>query len=300
MLSGMMAIRCLAAGPASSPCVATIPVAMKVSAVILTYYQPAWLEKALHGWVMQSHVELELVIADDGSDHRTREVVERFQALAPFPVLHVWHEDRGFRKSRILNLATMAASGDYLIFADGDCIPRRDFVAVHVNHSAPRCFLSGGYCKLPMDLSQRLTREQIESGIAFDPVFLRRGGLKDWSPTVKLAVPERLRPLMDVITPRKATWNGCNSSTWKSEVLAVNGHHEGMAYGGEDREMGERLVNRGLVGKQIQHRALLLHLDHDRSYKIPEDLRRNMEIRREVVEKRITWCPEGITKNGEA
>ncbi len=43
----------------------------------------------------------------------------------------------------------LAATGDYLILTDGDCIPRQDFVSQHRAASRPGCFLSGGYFKLP-------------------------------------------------------------------------------------------------------------------------------------------------------
>lgn len=269
---------------------------MKLSVVVSTYNQPEWLLKVLHGYLPQSHPEFELVIADDGSDERTRKVIEEFRPLAKFPIRHVWQEDEGFRKSRILNLATVAAAGDYLIFTDGDCIPRRDFIASHVRHAAPGIFLSGGYFKLPMDLSTAITREDIASGAAFEAAWLRKHGLPPFAGALKLSTSRAIATWADRITPRKATWNGCNASTWKADILAVNGHNEDMAYGGQDREMGERLANRGLTGKQIQHRAILLHLDHKRGYKTPETLRKNRAIRDEVIATKSTWCPNGIYK----
>lgn len=269
---------------------------MKQSVIISTYNQAEWLKKVLHGYLFQTFGDFEIVIADDGSDERTKEVVSHFEKIAPFQIKHVWHPDDGFQKSKILNLATLAASGDYLVFTDGDCIPRKDFLAAHATHAAPGTFLSAGYCKLPRDLSMKISPEDIESGKAFDIACLRSKGLRGVSQTLKLGIPECLRPIMDVITPRKATWNGCNSSTWKSEILAVNGHNEGMQYGGQDREMGERLKNRGLKPKQIQHRAILLHLDHDRSYKTPETLEKNRAIRDQVVASGSVWCAEGIHK----
>lgn len=269
---------------------------MKLSVVVSTYNQPEWLLKVLHGYLHQSHSEFELVIADDGSGERTRELIEEFRPLARFPILHVWQEDEGFRKSRILNLATVAAAGDYLIFTDGDCIPRRDYIATHVRHARPGIFLSGGYFKLPMDLSTAITRDDIASGAAFDAAWLRKRGMAPFSGTLKLSPSPVIAGLADAITPRKATWNGCNSSTWKADILAVNGHNEEMAYGGEDREMGERLFNRGSTSRQIRHQAVLLHLDHSRSYMTEEVILANLAIRKQVVSSGQTWSPNGIEK----
>lgn len=273
---------------------------MKISVIISTYNQPEWLAKVLHGYLCQTHKDFEIVIADDGSDARTREVIERFGRKTDLQVRHVWHPDNGFQKSRILNMAVVESTGDYLVFTDGDCIPRKDFVAAHVAHASPATFLSGGYCKLPMELSQRITPEDIGTGRAFKISYLRSNGLRGFSQTLKIGMPEWLRPVMDSITPRKATWNGCNSSTWKSAILAVNGHNEEMQYGGQDREMGERLVNSGLLAQQIQHRAILLHLDHKRSYKTPESIMKNRAIRQQVIASGSVWCENGIVKGPAA
>ena len=75
-----------------------------------------------------------------------------------------------------------------------------------------------------------------------------------------------LASLLDALTPTRATWNGGNASGWRADVLRVNGFDERMGYGGEDRELGERLVNAGIRGKQVRHRTITVHLDHARPY----------------------------------
>src|SRR5688572_10333062 len=139
---------------------------MKVSVVISTYNSPQWLEKVLWGYECQTYRNFELVIADDGSGEETREIINQFKAGSRLEVIHVWHEDRGFQKSEILNKAIQASTTDYLIFSDGDCIPRKYFVNVHVRNAAPGYFLSGGYFMLPIDTTHAITREDILSGNA--------------------------------------------------------------------------------------------------------------------------------------
>jgi glycosyltransferase involved in cell wall biosynthesis len=267
---------------------------MKVSVVLATYNQPRWLEKVLWGYAVQSHRDFQLVVADDGSGPETAAVIERARASAGMDLVHVWHADRGFRKCEILNRAIVAADGDYLIFSDGDCIPREDFVATHLRLAEPARFLSGGYLMLPRAVSERIGREEIESGRVADLAWLRAQG---WSPgrrALRLLRNERLTALLDRLTPTRPSWNGHNASTWKSALLAVNGFEGAMKYGGEDRALGERLGFVGLRGKQIRYRAPVLHLDHDRPYRTPEALRRNAEIRDWIARTREPRARRGI------
>jgi glycosyltransferase involved in cell wall biosynthesis len=76
----------------------------------------------------------EAIIADDGSRAKTRRAVDEFAhpGASPFPVRHVWQEDDGFRKPRIINEAVRHAGGDYLIFIDGDCMAHPEFVRSHL------------------------------------------------------------------------------------------------------------------------------------------------------------------------
>ncbi|MFC5050153.1 glycosyltransferase [Rubritalea spongiae] len=162
---------------------------MKTSVIISTYNHPKWLQKTLWGYANQSYSNFEIIIADDGSDERTKTVIDQAKHELKQPIKHVWHEDNGFQKSAILNKATIASSGEYLIFTDGDCVPRQDFIATHLAHAQQGHILSGGYCKLPMQLSKDITRDDILSGRAFDANWLAQHGLKSFSSKLKLSLP---------------------------------------------------------------------------------------------------------------
>lgn len=134
---------------------------MKVSVIFTTYNSPDWLRKVLIGFFQQTYQEFEIVIADDGSRDDTRQLIDSMRKHSPVPIQHIWQEDDGFQKCRIMNKALLAAKGDYVIFTDGDCIPRKDFVAQHVHLSDYNTYLSGGYFKLPMDISKAITEDDI-------------------------------------------------------------------------------------------------------------------------------------------
>lgn len=269
----------------------TVPTA---TVIFSTYNQPDWLENTLRGFAAQDRRDFEVIVADDGSRDDTRERVERLRPLLPFALLHVWQPDDGFRKCRILNRAIVASRGDYLIFTDGDCVPRRDFVSQHLRLRQRDRFLSGGYVKLPMPLSRAIGHAEIASNVCFDLAWLRAGGLPRAPRDIKLISGGATARLFDTVIRTRASWNGHNASAWKSDLLHVNGFDERMGYGGEDRELGERLVNAGVRGKRIRHRAIVLHLDHPRDYRNDAAIQRNLDIRRQTRERKAVWTPYGI------
>ncbi|MGH9421257.1 MAG: glycosyltransferase [Thermoanaerobaculia bacterium] len=269
---------------------------MRVSAIITTYNQPGQLEKVMWGYAMQRDAAFELVIADDGSGPATTEVIDRVAAQTNLDVLHVWHSDKGFRKTEILNRAILAARGDYLIFSDGDCIPRDDFVASHARLATRGCFLSGGYIKLPKEVSATISVDDIKSGRAMDAATLRSLGWHPGKRALRLLRGGALPTILDVITPTRRTWNGHNSSTWRSAIMSVNGFDLDMAYGGLDRALGERLINAGIRGKQVRHRTPCLHLFHEQPYVDATKWNHNHEIRKRIRRDREIRAHNGIVE----
>lgn len=269
---------------------------MNISVIVSTYNAEEWLEKVLIGYSVQTYKNFELIIADDGSRATTKELIDRYAANYPVPVRHLWHEDLGYRRQELLNVAIIAASHDYIIMTDGDCIPRKDFVEIHAKYAEKGRFLSGGYCKLSMKTSKCISESDILSGKCFNVKWLQSIDKLGFSNVLKLGSPSFLRTVLDIISPTTPSFNNCNSSGYKEDMIAVNGYDERMKYGGPDREFGERLENFGVKGKQIRHKAIVLHLDHSRGYKTPESLAANLAIRKEVKDKKIKQTPYGIQK----
>lgn len=274
---------------------------MKASVIISTLNNPRWLEKVLWGYEAQSYTDFEIVIADDGSEEPTRQLIDRFKAESKLNLIHVWHPRNGYQKCVILNKALQAAASEYLIFTDGDCIPRHDFVERHILNAKQGYYLSGGIVRLPMTTSEKLTQEDVRTGRAFDLRFLIQHGHKsNFLKNLKLELNGIGANVMNALTTRKATWNGCNSSGWKSDLLAVNGFNESMHYGGQDVECGYRLNNRGIKGKQLVYSLAAIHLDHSRGYKTEESIRKNKQIIRETKSSGVDWTPFGIAKTVQA
>ena len=269
---------------------------MKASVIMSTYNAEAWLEKVIWGFSVQTENDFEIIIADDGSGPKTKELLDRMRSEINIPLVHVWQEDNGFQKSQILNKAIMAANSDYLIFTDGDCIPRKDFVATHLKFREQGYFLSGGYFKLSMEVSLAITKEDIFSQKCFDAKWLVQRGMKNFK-KLKLTATGFTEKLLNFITPTKATWNGHNASGWKKDLVAINGFNQEMQYGGQDRELGERLFNKGLKSKQIRYSAICVHLDHARGYVNEATWKKNYAIRKNTRDNKVIRTPVGIDSN---
>jgi hypothetical protein len=164
-----------------------------------------------------------------------------------------------------------------------------------------RRFLSGGYLKLPMNVSERITEEDVRSRRAFDPAWLRAHGWEGGRRVIRLPRSRAVATILDTVTPTRATWNGHNASTWRDAIVAVNGFDLDMGYGGEDRALGERLINLGFRGRRVRFRAPCLHLDHPRPYADPDVIDANRRVREEIRRTRDVRTRRGLAEvAGEA
>ncbi|MGC4001866.1 MAG: hypothetical protein QM811_01425 [Pirellulales bacterium] len=74
----------------------------------------------------------------------------------------------------------------------------------------------------------------------------------------------------------------------------MNGFDERMAYGGQDRELGERLIHHGVRPFRIRFRAICVHLDHKRGYASPEGIAANRKIWDATLAEKRDWTDYGI------
>lgn len=272
---------------------------LEITVIISTYNSEEWLEKVLFGYNQQQYKNFEVIVADDGSGPKTKDLLERMQQEVFYTIRHIWQKDDGFQKSRILNKAVVACQTPYIVMSDGDCIPRPDFLKVHNELKQTGYFLSGGYFKLPMETSKKIGKKEIVSGDCFKVDWLVNNGVKRSFKLNKLTKNNLKATLLNFLTPTTPSWNGNNASGWKKDILAVNGFDERMQYGGQDRELGERMINNGIKPKQIRYSTTSVHLDHSRGYKNEETLLRNKKIRNQTKSNKSTWTPYGIVKEGD-
>lgn len=131
-----------------------------ISIIITTYNRPDALQLVLQSLHNQSRLPDEVIIADDGSTPETQELITRIQAQVDYPIRHVWQPDEGFRAAQIRNQAARKAHSDYLIFLDGDCVVRPDFVQQHGLLAEKGWFVAGNRVMLNNDLTHQIESQQ--------------------------------------------------------------------------------------------------------------------------------------------
>jgi glycosyltransferase involved in cell wall biosynthesis len=268
---------------------------MLISVIVSTYNRPDALAVVLEGLLAQTDRRFEIIVADDGSTEETRKVVASFQQRQPAGprLLHAWHADTGFRLSAVRNLGVHVASGDYLIFLDGDCVPQTNFVSRHRELAEPGYMVSGSRVLL----SQRLTAHFLaaaepavhEKSLGYWLAQRLSGNINKFLPLLSFG-DSAMRHYSEVKWQRI---KGCNLGMWRSDYARVNGCDETfVGWGHEDADLVLRLARSGVKRKGGAFATEVFHLWHRENARATES-----ENRRRVEERMQTGlieAPRGL------
>ena len=278
---------------------------MLISVIVSTYNRPDALEAVLLSLLAQTDLHYEIIIADDGSGPATQEVVDRFRQLAAQTrltrpatpqVSHAWQSDTGFRLSAARNLGVYTSQGDYLIFLDGDCVVRPNFVARH-RALAEQGFMVSGSRVL---LSEKWTEQALLAG----PAVAAAAALRSFgywltqrlSGNANKIVPMLIMPDSTLRHYRKVIWKrikGCNLGIWRKDYAAVNGCDETfVGWGHEDADLVLRLARHGVRRKSGAFSTEVLHLWHKENKRTTESANRLRVEQR--MESGVTQAEVGL------
>jgi GT2 family glycosyltransferase len=276
---------------------------VRISVIVPTYNRPAALRLCLMSLTCQTRVPDEVLVADDGSGEETAEGIRDFvrSGSCPFELRHVWQEDEGFRKPKILNETVRRSTGDFLVFIDGDCMAHREFVRSHLLCSGPKVIASGKR----VDLGRGLTEKVLKRGrpltslslpLIFDSLF---SDTRKAEEALRISSPFVRRLLhRDAITD-DGVW-GCNFSLHRDLFYAINGCDEDFRDGSiEDNDLGIRVLNYGGSLKSVRALAVVFHLWHRSTWSFANE---KFFLNKEILERRIAQkefrCENGIVSLG--
>lgn len=231
---------------------------LNVSLVVTTYNWPSALDAVLRSIENQQCRPNEVIIADDGSTEETSDIIKKWASKSSLNIRHVWQEDNGFQAAKIRNKAASLAKGDYIIFLDGDCLLRPDFIAQHKRLALKGYFVAGNRVLFSSSFTDKILNHQIEP--------------EGWEPSqysseqINRTWPLRYVPLGILRKRAPNKWQGvktCNLGVWKSDLILVNGLDEAfIGWGYEDSDLVIRLLRAGVKHLNGRLATTVLHLWH--------------------------------------
>lgn len=255
-----------------------------ISLLISTYNWFEALELVFKSVLLQTVKVAEILIADDGSDERTKSIIESFKRNTTIPVKHFWHEDKGFRKTIIMNEALANSNCDYIIQIDGDIILHPNFVADHISEAKEGFYIKGSRSMLSVNRTNQILSTK---NINIHPLTEGVGSKINASRIPMLSF------LFRGDKHRSNNLRGCNFSFWKKDFIAVNGYNNDLeGWGHEDIELAARLTNLGIKQRQLKLKAVCFHLYHKINPRHNEDL--NYKKYLAVTKNGTVKCKNGI------
>lgn len=256
--------------------------------LISTYNWPEALRLVLESVKKQTRMPDEVIIADDGSGNATRELIADFQKDFPCPLIHVWHEDDGFRLAAIRNKAIATCKSDYFIQVDGDCVLSPLFTEDHLAIADKGWFTCGGRVLVRENYSKTALTDGWETPTIFSSSVCNKGNM--------LRIPPLSKSLARKIKRKRLyAAKGCNMAFWTKDILAINGYNESISgWGREDSELEIRLMKSGIKRQILKFGGTLFHLFHKEADRSQDQ--RNIEILNRTLASNEFWTPHGIVK----
>lgn len=263
---------------------------MKITLIVTTYNWKEALGLSLASALGQTRLPDEIIVADDGSSDGTDLLVAEFAARSSVPVIHSWQEDKGFRAARSRNRAVARAGGEYIILIDGDIILDQNFIRDHLEYARQGSFVQG----LRVLVNRDKTAEMLVAGRFKVSMF--ESGLGNRINCLRSSLLARLfsgenRGLAGIKT--------CNFAFWKADAVAVNGFNEDfIGWGREDSEFAVRLMNKGILRRDLRFKGQVFHLYHPHNSRacLPE----NDALLENAVRDKLVWRNNGLNLHAGA
>jgi glycosyltransferase involved in cell wall biosynthesis len=118
-----------------------------ISVIVPNRNGEATIGKCLHAIFASRYAPFEVIVADDGSEDTSTEIIERF----PCRLLRL---ERHSGASKARNVAASNSKGDALFFTDADCLLQEDTLAIAsktLTAAGPDVVVGGTYTRRPHD-----------------------------------------------------------------------------------------------------------------------------------------------------
>lgn len=267
---------------------------LQASLIIAVYNQARNLELILETVKTQTCKDIEVIVADDGSSDGTDKIIESFKRACPnTPIEFVTQEDKGFRKTMILNKAIKKSRAEYLIFIDGDMLLEKQFIELHLKYKNSKDVLCG---HRGVKLTESYTKKIVDGENLFSTNSLNLLFQK-----LKNNIENPMRGLIvhnaflrKLSIPYRNNLSGCNFSLYREAIEKVNGFNEDiLQHGFNDYELGHRLKLAGYKIINVSKLCNTYHLYHPTRKTKREETRKKIE---QVDQSTEYYCAKGLIK----
>jgi GT2 family glycosyltransferase len=266
------------------------------SLIISAYKNVQYLDFVIKSVIQQTDKRFEVVITEDAQHVHMKEYVRSIENR--LNIKHLTQPDIGWQKNKALNRAIEAATTDYLIFIDEDCVLHPRFIEYHIKLSEPNSVLAGKRIKLDplttqMFLDNKLWVDSMNWFILRNFFRIKKQGAKFIeegvfiNPNGLFRVIPRLRTMYQL--------KGCNMSFSRKAIYAINGFDEDYTRPaiGEDIDLGWRFERAGYKLKSLRNLAVQYHLYHETGW-TNQDENIKMMKQKQAIDQFI--CLNGIRK----
>ena len=258
---------------------------MRISLIITTYNWPESLELVLKSIECQTITPEEVIIADDGSTSKTKELVFQFQQDSELNIIYSWQEDKGFRVAKSRNKAIVKSNTNYIVLIDGDMILHPRFIEDHISNAKSGYFVQGSRVLLTQNKTKQVLAQKKINLSFFSSGLLNR---KNAFYANSLSRMSRDKNFLGGI-------KSCNMAFYKQDCVNVNGFNNDFeGWGREDSEFIVRLFNSGIKRKSLHFNAIQYHLWHNENKNTY--LNRNDAILQNALLNQLQWCDNGINR----
>lgn len=226
----------------------------------------------------------EIILADDGSHPDNRDTILAMIGHFPLPVRYTWQEDRGFRKSLIINKAMQKSTADYIIQIDGDILLHPCFIEDHIREATKNFFVQGARALVVPETTQQLLQHQQLPRFIFSSA-----GISHRFNAIRIPV---LSALLRGDGSQSTNIKACNLAFWREDFIRINGYNNQFeGWGDEDAEFAARLINAGVSKKRVKLAAICYHLHHELNSK--HNANRNQDLYRSTISRNLIICENG-------
>ena len=251
-----------------------------------TYNRADALLLVLQSIVYQKLQPSEIIIADDGSNDITKNLILNFKKNTKLNVIHSFQEDRGFRAAESRNKAISITSFDYVVLIDGDMILHPNFLYDHAKNAKAGFFIQGSRTLLTQNKTIEVIGNNDRNFNVFSPGLMNR--LNAFHSSFLSKIFSIKRNYLEGIKT-------CNMSFYKKDFLSINGfNNDFVGWGREDTEFVVRLFNKGINRNTLKFGAIQYHLWHEDSNR--DSLNENDNILKKTINEKLIRCNSGVDK----